>query len=281
MSRRVLFLDGRFRKANEALRECLSPVRLSGQGVFETMRAYRGEIFLLDEHLKRLLRGLITLKIKPLYSKKEITGWLYETLRCNRLQNARIRLTVWKESRRRHISIIALSYKPYSVSKYKKGFKARVFGVCQEAAHIKSIHCRSLMRAYQKAAHKGCDEAILLNRRGELVEGSRTNIFFVKRGVLLTPGLKCGGLNGITRQTVLRLARKNRIKTKSAATGLKSLLDCDEAFLTNSLIEIMPLTSLNGHRINKGKVGPVTTSLSKRYQKLTPKSSCPEGGNLL
>lgn len=287
MPRRWIFLDGQMVSGDEIFLEELSPCVLKGQGVFETMRAYQGEIFLLQEHLDRLFRGLKVLKIKFPDSGKTITRRVYETLRRSRLKNARVRLTVWKGKGRPRISVIAFPYRPYSIGKYKEGFQASVSDVRRDETsvltRVKSIDYRFFLKAYQKAVRQGRDEAILLNRKGELVEGTRTNIFFVKKGILFTPGLKCGCLNGITRQEILRLAREKGIPCSAGAKGLPCLLNCDEAFLTNSLIGIMPLTSLEGKRIHKGEAGPVTTELTQCYKKSTPEvrqnSPCPGSGN--
>ncbi len=274
MHKGVIFLDGRIVPADVSFQERLSPGRLPGKGVFETMRAYNGEIFLLQEHLKRLLSGLNRLKIRSPYAKKEIVYWLRETLRRNRLKNARVRLTVWKEKAHRPacISIAAVSYRALA-GKYKKGFRAMVCKARRNRTspsgteNIKSIDYSFFLKAYQDAVIRGCDEAILLNKKGEIVEGTRANVFFVKDGVLLTPELKCGCLNGITRQMVLKLAKEMRIRCRVTALGLESLLSCDEAFLTNSLIEIMPLTMLGTQPLHQGKAGPITLKLLKSYRK--------------
>ena len=126
-----------------------------------------------------------------------------------------------------------------------------------------------LLLAYQEAKKKTADEAILLNTRDFLAEASRANIFLVKDNCLLTPSLDCGCLPGITRDTVLGLAAKERIKVIETKLKPEDIQRADEAFLTNSLIEVMPLVAVEGRPIKKGIPGKITERILKRYKGLT------------
>lgn len=279
MRKKMLFLDGVMTSVTKTFVDNLSPGVLLGKGVFETMRSYGGVIFALDAHLARLDQGLKTLKMKSPYSTDEITHYLYSSLKTNRLKNARLRLTLWEANRRVKISIIAFPYQPYSQSKYARGFKA-VFSDTRRDEHsklscIKSINYLPFILALRRAKEKGNDEAIFLNRGGYLAEGSRSNIFFVKKSKLYTPGLATGCLNGITRQVVLKVARAMKVDCKEVAVVPGALLDADEAFLTNSLVEIMPLTAIEGKKIGNGKAGPLTCKILAKYRKLTQKGTLP------
>ncbi|MCA9399713.1 MAG: aminotransferase class IV family protein, partial [Candidatus Omnitrophica bacterium] len=120
-------------------------------------------------------------------------------------------------------------------------------------------------RALQEAKSRGYDEAILLNRNGQLVEGSTTNLFFVKNGVLFTPSTRCGCLSGIVRQIILDCARTHNIPVQTGAYSIKDLQKADEAFITNSLIGVKPLVSVDGHGIGKASAGAVTAKLRRAY----------------
>ena len=165
--------------------------------------------------------------------------------------------------------MLSFNNKPFSSRKYRKGFKAMIDHTRRRfpLGNIKSIDYKFFLKAYEAATHKGYDEAILRNQRGEGVEGSRANIFFVKKGKLFTPSLQCGCLKGITREMVLRLAKERGIRHKAIAFGREFFVEAEEAFLTNSLLEIMPLTSVDGQKIGNGRVGPVTVKLMKVYKK--------------
>jgi len=270
MDKKVLFLDGFMIPTSKSFLDSLSPGVLPGRGVFETMRSYGGKIFLLEEHLSRLRRGLRLLSVKMPVSAEKIRKHLYLTLNANGLRDARLRLTVWEQKGNPRISIAALPYRPYPREKYEEGFKAVIADVRRNEkskfSRIKSIHYLPLAIALRRAEAKGNDETIFLNRRGFLCEGSRSNIFYVKDGVLLTPDLSCGCLDGVTRKIVLKIARNLKIKYKEVCALPENLTCADEAFLTNSLLEIMPLTFLQGVMIGKGRIGEITSKLLSSYR---------------
>jgi len=267
-----IFLDDEFIPFNDILYKKLLPWRLRGRGAFETMRSYRGEIFLLDQHLKRLSFGLRLLKVPPPFSSKKIKRLLGESLKANRLQDARIRLTVWVEKGSSHVSIFVFPHRVIPKKKYTQGFKA---ALCKKPLDkrgrdplLKSIDYGFYHDAYEKALQKGCDEALIVNRKEKLVEGSRTNIFFFKENVLCTPKLASGCLEGVTRQAVIRIAKGQGIKVKEGDCGLQDLLDADEAFLTNSIMEMMPLAYVDGKRIGSSK-HTLTRRILRLYRKMT------------
>jgi len=270
MEKKVIFLDGFMIPITDALSKAISPGILSGQGVFETMRAYGGKIFALDAHLQRLFQGLKTVGLQSPCSKQEMKLYLQKSLRANKVKNARLRLMVWQGKGRMRISIAAFSYKPFSKKKYAQGFKVLFSDIRRDetatTSRIKSVNYLPLLMAQRNAKAHGADEAILLNRRGFITEGSKTNIFFIKSNILYTPSLRCGCLKGITRQIILKIARFNGIRYKQVMATQDVLLGADEAFLTNSLLEIMPLTFAQGKPIGNGKVGPLTKQFCKAYQ---------------
>ena len=272
-----LFLDGKFVDSNARLLEQLTPGIIKEKGVFETLRAYDGTLSLLDKHLDRLEKGLRELQIPLPYSQVEIRRHLQETLRVNGLRNARVRLMVWQGNKVR-VAIIAQPYQPFPLKKYKKGFHAVLSDLrCDEQsrlADIKSIQYQPFYSAYKKIQNKKYDEAILLNRKGEIVEGSRSNIFFIKNKVLFTPDLKSGCLDGITRRVVIDLARRFGLPVQTGGFKPADLSSAEESFLTNSLWEIMPLTTFDHRRIGNGKPGKITWKLME-MMKVTLRSNFP------
>lgn len=251
-------------KADSRLLDSLAPGAVKRQGAFETMRVRDGEIADLKKHLGRLAKGLKLLGIRAPYSQKQWEQYLYRTLKANALRQARVRLAIWRERRHLRTAIVCELFKGYPGEKYKKGFKAVIASARRKKtrfSHIKSLDYYLFRKAFLEAKNLNCDEAVLLNSRKEVVEGSRTNIFFAKKGVLYTPAVKCGALNGITRQQVICRARKEKITCRAVASGLRRLFDADEAFVTNSLMGVMPLTVINGRRIGSGRVGLITQRL--------------------
>ena len=138
---------------------------------------------------------------------------------------------------------------------------------------VKSLDYVCFWKAYQRAKAQGYDEALLRNHRGELVEGSRSNIFFLKDNKLCTPSLASGCLKGITRSVVIKIARRMRIEVQERTITPQELLNAREAFLTNSLIEVMPLTSIKGRSVGNGKAGALTLRILKEYRRWISKFS--------
>jgi branched-chain amino acid aminotransferase len=268
VKRKVIFLDGKMVKEGAALVDSLAPGVVAGRGVFETMRVDEGVIDDLSEHLGRLSRGLKAFKIRAPYSQKRLSQHLHQTIKDNGLSSARIRLAIWKEKRLLRIAIVCQPFKGYSDQQYKRGFKALVSDVKRKKtrfSHIKSMDYGCFRRAFLDAKKKGYDEAILVNDRAEIVEGSRANIFFVRKDILYTPSVKSGCLNGITRQKVIQCARKEKVLCRIIDANICELLKADEVFFTNSLMKIMPLTSVDNRPIGSGVPGAITRKLLSSY----------------
>lgn len=271
-----ILLDGEKIPGKKSLLHSLTPGVISGEGVFETMRSYGGHIFAVDKHLARLAKGLGQMKIKVPFKKKEIKEILYRSLRLNRLNEARLRLTIWRKSDRVHSAVICSPYREHSASKYKSGFSAVIseMGLDEKvkSADVKSIDYWLYLSAYKKAVKKGFEEAILLNKKGCLAEASRSNIFFVHNDRLCTPHLSCGCLNGVTRRFSIQIAGRLGIQVKQVQAKPRDLMAAQEAFLTNSLMGIMPLTRVDRQKIGNGLAGPLTVQFQEKYQKLIDQS---------
>lgn len=277
----IVYLNGSLMPLSQARLSPLDYGFLYGYGLFETMRAYSGRIFRLEKHLARLSRSAKLLGI-DLESIPDLEKALYNTLQANNLSHARIRLTLSGGEgeplpdlviRVPTVLIVARSYTPYPRQVYKQGFKAIVSHIRRNtqspASAMKSLNYLDNLLARQEAKLAGADEAILLNEQGFLAEGSMSNIFLVSGNALLTPSEDSGILPGITRGVVLEeLAPSLGMKKIERKIALKELLQADEAFFTNSLIEIMPLTQVGGQNIGSGRAGAVTQRLIAAYKEL-------------
>ena len=268
-----IYFNGKFVRQDEARLSVLDPGFLYGQGIFETMRAYQGRVFRLDSHIRRLLDSLVIIGIDAPLEAGSLKEAVKRCLKENDLKDAYVRLTVWQgEDNKVKVMAIAKPYRFPGKEDYQKGFKAMLSASRQNEfsplCRVKSANYLRLLLAYQEAKKNNFDEALLLNTKGFLAEASRSNIFLVKDKCLLTPALDCGCLPGITRDTVLALAGKEKIKAIEARLTLEDLGRAQEAFLTNSLIEVMPLVSLDGKPVNKGAPGEMTQRILKRYRAL-------------
>ena len=279
MDKKNIFLDGVWVDVTERFIKSLSPGVLKARGVFETMRAYPGlagpsrvVIFKAKDHLIRLKEGLSVLKIKITYSSEELKRLMLEALRKNQLEEGRLRLMIWAHGSKVRVAVIVWPYHAFFSAEYQKGFQVCISKIKRNekffSPGIKSLDYFSLLKAYQRARRQGNDEALLLNSHGKIAEASRANIFWIKDQELLTPSLECGCLNGITRQTVIGLARKMGIKVRMVQASPAELLEADEAFLTNSVMEVMPLTEIKGKTIGKGMAGALTRKILAGYRRL-------------
>ncbi|MDP2938650.1 MAG: aminotransferase class IV [Candidatus Omnitrophota bacterium] len=268
--KRIVFLNGKFIAQENAKLSILSSGFLYGQGAFETMRSYDGNIFALDRHLQRLKNSLPLVNINMPYSQKELTQAVNRAFKLNKLNNAYLRLTIWQGEKKANALIFVKDFKGYSAKSYKKGFKGLIvdcrLNESSPLSRIKSTNYLLFYLARKEAQIKGFDEALFLNTKGFLCEGSRSNIFLVKDNKLITPSLNCGCLPGVTRQIVIELAKKFEISVAEKEIIHKDLFKAKEAFLTNSLMEIMPLTKVNNSYINKGRVGEITKLLQFKYK---------------
>jgi len=259
----IVYLNGTLMPGDRATISPFDHGFLYGYGLFETMRAYSGRIFRLEQHLRRLANAAETLSL-PL-SPVDLEEACYATLRANRLGDARIRLTIsigCGESAPDPpslpdptIFIVATGYVPPLLEKYGNGFKAVVSSIRQNSlsplSRLKSANYLNHVLARKEARTSGADEALLLNGRGSLCEGSTSNLFLVKGDELVTPGEESGCLPGITRQTVIEIAPGLGITVVQREVRLEELLQADEAFVTNSLLELMPLTEVDGKPIGR------------------------------
>jgi len=178
------------------------------------------------------------------------------------------------------VLILAGHYQPYPKQVYEKGFRAVVSSIRRNSqsplSRLKSANYLENMLAKQQARAAGVDEAICLNEKGLLAEASMSNIFLVDDGILRTPGEESGILPGITREVVLELASQLGINTFEQDISLDELFQAQEAFLTNSLMEIMPLTEIDGKPVGSGEPESVTRRLMASYKKLVPASRTSE-----
>jgi len=282
----IVYLNGSLIPRSQARISVMDYGFLYGYALFETMRAYQGQVFRLDSHLRRLARSAEMLSIPVEAGGLEEA--VMETLRANRLSDARIRITVSigeggmvpdpTTCQQPTVLIMAGEYKPYPDEVYEKGFSAVASTIRRNSqspiSALKSANYLESILARQESRAAGVDEAIFLNDKGFLAEASMSNIFLVTDGTLKTPGERSGILPGITRETVLELASALGIKATEEDIGLDELINAGEAFLTNSLIEVMPLVEVAGKPIASGRPGPVTGTLMAAYWKLVT----PDGG---
>ena len=278
----IIYFNGHLVPRAEAKLSPFDHGFLYGYGLFETMRAYEGHIFRLDRHLTRLRCSAESLGLRPKLDAFDLENACVETLQANKLKDARLRLTITagegdmtpdlNTCSNLTVLVAAKNFVPLPPERYEQGFKAALSFLRRDSqSPLSRLKCTcyvSNILARMEAKAAGCDEAIMLNELGYIAEGSTANIFLVSEGKLSTPSLESGILPGITREAVLEIARDLNIKTVERQVELRELSRAEEAFVTNSIIEVMPLTWLNGEPIGTGKPGKLTRNLMAAYKEL-------------
>ncbi len=252
---------------------------LHGIGLFETMRSYGGKVFRLADHLDRLFHSAQVLNITVTHQKLEIENGIDELLRANQLTDARLRLTLTRGSLKNvtaenpnpsTLFITAAPLTPYPPEYYNKGMAVIVSDYKQNphepTAGHKTINYFNRLLALQQAQLKHAGEAIWFTTTNHLAEGCISNVFLVHNEVLLTPPLATPVLAGIIRKLVLELAGQNGIKAEEKPLTIQDLLQASEVFLTNSIMELMPIARIEKHAVGNEKPGPLYQKLHGLYR---------------
>lgn len=288
----LVYLNGTLLLRSKAYLSISDHGFLYGYGLFETMRAYHGKIFLLDRHVKRLIEAAEVIGLGHKLGGLDLDKACNDTLTANRLKDARVRLTVtngesdalpWVDAGGPPtILVTARPYKPFSQETYDKGFQVGIASVRrfrQSAIYsMKSINYLLNVMARMEAKANGWDETILLNDEGYIAEGGSANIFFVRESKLVTPSLNSGIIPGVTREVVIELADSLGIGVSEGPVGIGAISKCDEAFMTNAIIEIMPVVAVRDREgktisIGQGKPGPVTLKLMTAFKERVEKET--------
>ncbi len=262
----IVYVNGRLMSRSQASVSVLDYGFLFGYGLYETIRAYHGRLFRLDSHLDRLGHTAGELGIR--LDLESLRQGVLDTVEANGFPETRVRITVsigegtmtpdLGSCTTPTVLVLAGEYHPFPAEKYLIGFRTVVSTIRRNSrspvTFMKSANGMENMLARQGARTAGADEALFLNERGYLTEASGSNVFLVEHGVVTTPRLGNGILPGVTRVAVVEVARRLGLGVVEASIVLGRLQGADEAFLTNSLIEVMPLTA--GGRPAGGRRSP-------------------------
>jgi len=254
---------------------------LYGDGLFETLRAYDGVPFLLEEHLARLNASAAELRISDGLDRSLLARNTAELLRLNALADAYIRITLTRGLHRGRLEveptdrptvcIVARPLRPLPPSRYDPGTSAVVASIRQNAdsplPRHKTLNYLANLLAKTEARERGADEAILLNTRGEVAEAASSNLFLVREGRLVTPPLSANILPGVTRAEVLRLAAEAGLIAEERLVLPDELHAAAEVFLTNSVAELVPVRAIGERPVGAGTPGPITRQLHAAYRR--------------
>ena len=282
-----IWMDGKLIPWKEATVHVLTHTLHYGLGVFEGIRCYKGKtgtaIFRLHDHVERLLGSAHIVKMKIGYSAKEIASAIVETVRTNQLEEGYIRpiayvgyggMGLYVSDNPICLAIAAWPWGTYlGDDGVKNGIRVCIssfmrhhVNVSMTRAKITGYYVNSQM-AKIEAIENGYNEALLLDTDGFVAEGPGENIFIVRKGVLKTTPLT-SILEGITRDTILRLAKKNNLTIKEERFTRDDLYLADEAFFTGTAAEMTPIREVDGRTIGSGKPGPITQMLQQAFFKI-------------
>lgn len=279
----MIFLNGNFVKTGAAKISVYDHGFLYGDGAFETLRVYKKHVFKFEEHIQRLYGSLKQIYMELSVAPQTILKAIKLLLQHNQLVDAYVRITITRGEGpigtdislcpQHTVLVVAEMAHTYPANWYSQGVSViisryrKIPDICIPAS-IKSCNYLSQVMARKEASDRKAQEGILLNLEGYVTEGISSNIFIVTRKKLLTPALSAGILDGITRRTVMELAEYRNIDVEERHIFPQEILAADECFLTNTSMEIMPVTFCDGTRIGKGQPGKMTRLLMKDYGKL-------------
>jgi branched-chain amino acid aminotransferase len=279
-----VFLNDKLIEADKAKISATDSGFLYGAGLFETMQSRNGVVFALKDHLDRLFSSARALSVNNPYNKKYMTDAIYKVLKANKLTDARLRLTLTngpmaesEEQRKATLLITATKLQPYPAEYYKKGVMVILSPSRQNTFETicghKTTSYFSRMIMLNSAHQKRAAEALWFTTDNRLAEGCISNVFLVKDSVIYTPTAATPVLAGIARKTVCQIAKASSIKLVEKDLSINDVLGADEIFLTNVIMQIMPVTAVEKHIVGDGKVGTMTKRLQIGFNELV-KSQC-------
>lgn len=285
-----VYVDGRMVARHEATVSVFDHGLLYGDGVFEGLRAYQGRVFKLTEHVRRLAASAHAICLPIGLSQPEVEEVVLATCRANAIESGYIRLVITRGpgdlgvDPRRCTSgpcVICIAEPRLDVYAARETPGLRVATVAYRRVasdalcpSIKSLNYLNSVLAKIEATQRGVDEALFLDAQGYVAEGTVDNIFIVRGRRLLTPYTSTN-LPGITRETVIDLAREAGYQVEERPFSLFDVWTADEVVLTGTAIEIQPVIEVDGRTIGSGAVGPVARDLQARFMDLVRRTGTP------
>lgn len=279
---KISYYNGEFVKDNEMTVDYKDRAVYFGDGIYEVIRVYDGDFFTLEEHVDRLLNSAREIEIEPL-DKDEILSIIHGIKDKNDIENGALYIQVTRgiaardHSYPQDVEPVVMAYingATRALNQQKSGVNVITsLDYRWLKCHVKSLNLLANVLEKQRAVTAGAKETIL-HREGTVTEGSSTNAFIVKEGVLMTHPANNLILNGITRQVVLKIAREAGIETREEAFTVDELYQADEVFFTSTTQEITPVIKVDDTIIDEGNIGSVTSKLQAMFnyelEKLNP-----------
>lgn len=285
-----IWLDGELVDESAAKISVFDHGLLYGDGVFEGIRFYNRRIFRLEEHIKRLFDSARAIVLDLPWTQEEVCRFTVETVAANGLDDGYIRLVVTRGSgglglnpylcERPSMFIIASTISLYPTEHYENGLSVITCATRRPAPaalmpQVKSLNYLNNVMAKIEAIQAGALEAVMLNEQGYIAECTGDNLFLIRDGVLYTPLVSDGALDGITRRVILELAAELEVPVVERSLTRYDVFVADEAFLTGTAAEVIPVVALDRRKIGTGQPGPVTKRFIEAFRKLAATTGTP------
>jgi branched-chain amino acid aminotransferase len=277
-----VWIDGKLVDRDDAKISVYDHGLLYGDGVFEGIRVYAGKIFRVDVHLRRLYDSARGIRLTIPISPQQFQAALEQTVKANNFTDCYIRAVVTRgvgylglnpnKCAKPSVIVIADTIEMYPKETYEMGMAVITASVIRNhpnavSPRIKSLNYLNNILAKIEAVDAGVAEAIMLNHLGNVAECTADNIFIVRAGELLTPTTYDGILEGVTRDTILMLAKRLGIPCRETTLQRHDLYVADECFLTGTGAEVVPVTKIDGRPIADGMPGAVTRKLTEAFHR--------------
>lgn len=284
LSNQLIYVNGKFVEKEKAVISVYDHGFLYGDGVFEGIRVYEGNVFKLKEHVDRLYESAHSIMLQIPHSKEELQQIIVDTVVKNNLSSAYIRVVVSRgkgdlgldprNCETPTVIVIAEPLAIYSESLYNTGLKLASVVNRRSSPdvlnpQIKSLNYLNNILVKLSSVQADADEALILNNQGYVTEGSADNIFIVKNGAIKTPPIYLGALEGITRNVIIELARELGYTLDEKPFTLHDVYIADEVFLTGTAAEVIPVVTVDNRTIGNGLPGEITKNLLGEFRKRT------------
>jgi branched-chain amino acid aminotransferase len=285
-----IYLNGKLVPERQAKISVFDHGLLYGDGVFEGIRSYNGRVFELDSHVDRLYDSAKAIALEIPMTRAGMKSAVVRTCAANKTMDGYIRLVVTRGvgtlglnpylCKKPQVIIIAADIQLYAKKLYDEGLSIVTVGTIRNLSEavnprIKSLNYLNNILAKIEAINSGCMEAVMLNSQGAVAEATGDNIFIVRGNSLVTPAVSEGILEGITRNTVMTLARDMGLTVSESRLSRYDLYTADEVFLTGTAAEVIGVVDIDRRQIGEGTPGPITRQLVKRYRQHARSSGTP------
>ena len=278
-----IYIDGEILEEADAKISVFDHGLLYGDGVFEGIRMYNGRVFRLEEHVNRLYDSAKVILLDIGIDKQAMTDAVLETVRANGLKDGYIRLVVTRgvgtlglnpyQCPKATVIVIAANITLYAPEKYENGLKVVTCSTRRPtpaslSPSVKSLNYLNNVMAKVEAIHADADEGLMLNEQGYVAECTGDNLFVIRDGKITTPPVSSGSLPGITWQVIFDIAEEKGVSIEEKQMTRYEIYTADEAFLTGTAAEVIPMVSLDRRPIGDGNPGKMTTDFIARFREI-------------